>query len=209
MLMRATPRQRDPGRRGKQQTCLDFAKSGFLYPGVTMGARIRTAGLAGSLLGPPRNPTPEMVEPFFSNEKQVTEKTPPNFLFSSPQTTTHGHLLCVWCVSGRAARSVNETPLITVVGMRGCALPACRASFTAPHADATNTLDHLSVVAVRIGPSIAPPRPAVRLFSALALLNHRITRSAKSKVRPAAPGRAEPSDAVFGWLRPCRPQRKP
>ncbi len=52
----------------------DFAV--LVYPVVTMGKKTH-GGSRTNLLGP--NPTPEMIE-LFSNEKQVTEKTPPMFL---------------------------------------------------------------------------------------------------------------------------------
>lgn len=52
----------------------DFAV--LVYPVVTMGEKTH-GGSRTNLLGP--NPTPEMIE-LFSNEKQVTEKTPPMFL---------------------------------------------------------------------------------------------------------------------------------
>jgi acetyl esterase/lipase len=52
----------------------DFAI--LIYPVVTMGAKTH-GGSKANLLGP--NPTPEMVD-LFSNEKQVTDKTPPMFL---------------------------------------------------------------------------------------------------------------------------------
>jgi acetyl esterase/lipase len=52
----------------------DFAV--LVYPVVTMGEKTH-GGSRRNLLGP--NPTPEMIE-LFSNEKQVTEKTPPMFL---------------------------------------------------------------------------------------------------------------------------------
>ena len=52
----------------------DFAV--LVYPVVTMGEKTH-GGSRTNLLG--SNPTPEMIE-LFSNEKQVTEKTPPIFL---------------------------------------------------------------------------------------------------------------------------------
>lgn len=52
----------------------DFAV--LVYPVVTMGEKTH-GGSRTNLLGP--NPTPEMIE-LFSNEKQVTEMTPPMFL---------------------------------------------------------------------------------------------------------------------------------
>ena len=52
----------------------DFAV--LVYPVVTMGEKTH-GGSRTNLLGP--NPTPELIE-LFSNEKQVTEKTPPMFL---------------------------------------------------------------------------------------------------------------------------------
>ena len=48
----------------------------LVYPVVTMGPKTHQ-GSKSNLLGP--NPTPEMVE-LFSNEKQVTEHTPPMFI---------------------------------------------------------------------------------------------------------------------------------
>lgn len=53
----------------------DFAV--LAYPVITMGASTH-GGSKNNLLGP--NPSPELVE-FYSNEKQVTAKTPPTFLF--------------------------------------------------------------------------------------------------------------------------------
>lgn len=52
----------------------DFAV--LVYPVVTMGEKTH-GGSRNNLLGP--NPTQEMID-LFSNEKQVTEKTPPIFL---------------------------------------------------------------------------------------------------------------------------------
>ena len=52
----------------------DFAV--LVYPVVTMGEKTHV-GSRKNLLGD--NPTPEMIE-LFSNERQVTEKTPPMFL---------------------------------------------------------------------------------------------------------------------------------
>ena len=52
----------------------DFAV--LVYPVVTMGEKTH-GGSRTNLLG--SNPTPEMIE-LFSNEKQVTDKTPPIFL---------------------------------------------------------------------------------------------------------------------------------
>jgi acetyl esterase/lipase/ubiquinone/menaquinone biosynthesis C-methylase UbiE len=52
----------------------DFAL--LVYPVISMGEKTH-GGSKANLLG--RNPTPEMVERF-SNEKQVTERTPPMFL---------------------------------------------------------------------------------------------------------------------------------
>ncbi len=48
----------------------------LVYPVVTMGEKTH-GGSRGNLLG--KNPTPELVK-LFSNEKQVTAKTPPTFL---------------------------------------------------------------------------------------------------------------------------------
>jgi acetyl esterase/lipase len=53
----------------------DFAI--LAYPVITMGPGTH-GGSKNNLLGP--NPDPKLVE-FYSNEKQVTEKTPPTFLF--------------------------------------------------------------------------------------------------------------------------------
>ena len=52
----------------------DFAV--LIYPVITMGAKTH-GGTKENLLG--RNPKPEIVE-LFSNEKQVTNETPPMFL---------------------------------------------------------------------------------------------------------------------------------
>jgi acetyl esterase/lipase len=52
----------------------DFAI--LIYPVVTMGAKSH-GGTKGNLLG--RDPKPELIE-LFSNEKQVTDRTPPMFL---------------------------------------------------------------------------------------------------------------------------------
>lgn len=59
----------------RQSSRPDFAI--LAYPVITMGAATH-GGSKNNLLGP--NPDPKLVE-FYSNEKQVTEKTPPTFLF--------------------------------------------------------------------------------------------------------------------------------
>ena len=59
----------------------DFAV--LVYPVVTMGAKTH-GGSKANLLG--RNPKPEMVD-LFSNEKQVTDKTPPMFLAHAKDDT--------------------------------------------------------------------------------------------------------------------------
>jgi acetyl esterase/lipase len=59
----------------------DFAI--LIYPVVTMGAKTH-GGSKANLLG--RNPKPELVE-LFSNEKQVTDKTPPMFLAHAKDDT--------------------------------------------------------------------------------------------------------------------------
>lgn len=48
----------------------------LIYPVITMGAKTH-GGSKANLLGP--DPKPELVD-FFSNEKQVTDRTPPAFL---------------------------------------------------------------------------------------------------------------------------------
>ncbi len=59
-----------------RQSCRpDFAI--LSYPVITMGPSTH-GGSKNNLLGP--NPDPKLVE-FYSNEKQVTDKTPPTFLF--------------------------------------------------------------------------------------------------------------------------------
>ena len=59
----------------KQSSRPDFAI--LAYPVITMDAKTH-AGSRNNLLGP--NPDAKLLE-FYSNEKQVTEKTPPTFLF--------------------------------------------------------------------------------------------------------------------------------
>jgi acetyl esterase/lipase len=59
----------------------DFAI--LIYPVVTMGATTH-GGTKSNLLG--RDPKPEMVD-LFSNEKQVTDKTPPMFLAHAKDDT--------------------------------------------------------------------------------------------------------------------------
>ncbi|MFM8274861.1 MAG: alpha/beta hydrolase [Gemmata sp.] len=59
----------------KQSSRPDFAV--LAYPVITMGEKTH-GGSKNNLLGP--NPDPKLIE-FYSNEKQVTEKTPPTFLF--------------------------------------------------------------------------------------------------------------------------------
>lgn len=59
----------------KQSCRPDFAI--LAYPVITMGASTH-GGSKNNLLGP--NPDSKLVE-FYSNEKQVTSKTPPTFLF--------------------------------------------------------------------------------------------------------------------------------
>jgi acetyl esterase/lipase len=53
----------------------DFAI--LIYPVITMGEHITHSGSQHNLLG--ENPSPELVK-LFSNEKQVTSRTPPTFL---------------------------------------------------------------------------------------------------------------------------------
>jgi acetyl esterase/lipase len=53
----------------------DFAI--LIYPVITMGAKTTHKGSQTNLLG--KTPTPELVS-LFSNEKQVTSRTPPTFL---------------------------------------------------------------------------------------------------------------------------------
>ncbi|MCE5267189.1 MAG: alpha/beta hydrolase [Planctomycetaceae bacterium] len=60
----------------------DFAI--LVYPVITMGDKTH-AGSKASLLGP--NPSPAMVE-LFSNERQVTDRTPPMFLAHAKDDTT-------------------------------------------------------------------------------------------------------------------------
>ncbi len=59
----------------------DFAI--LIYPVITMGEKAH-AGTKANLLG--RDPKPEMVD-LFSNEKQVTDKTPPMFLAHAKDDT--------------------------------------------------------------------------------------------------------------------------
>jgi acetyl esterase/lipase len=59
----------------QQNSRPDFAI--LVYPVVTMGADKTHSGSKKNLLG--ADPQPELVE-LFSNEKQVTDKTPPMFL---------------------------------------------------------------------------------------------------------------------------------
>ena len=59
----------------------DFAI--LIYPVITMGEKTH-GGSRTNLLG--RDPTPEMID-LFSNEKQVTEKTPPMFLAHAKNDT--------------------------------------------------------------------------------------------------------------------------
>jgi acetyl esterase/lipase len=59
----------------------DFAI--LIYPVITMGAKTH-GGSKTNLLG--RNPKPELVD-LFSNEKQVTDKTPPMFLAHAKDDT--------------------------------------------------------------------------------------------------------------------------
>jgi acetyl esterase/lipase len=60
----------------------DFAI--LIYPVITMGEKTH-GGSKANLLG--RDPKPEMVD-MFSNEKQVTDKTPPMFLAHAKDDTT-------------------------------------------------------------------------------------------------------------------------
>jgi acetyl esterase/lipase len=64
----------------EKQSCRpDFAI--LAYAVITMGQGTH-GGSKNNLLGP--NPDPKLVE-FYSNEKQVTEKTPPTFLFHTAE----------------------------------------------------------------------------------------------------------------------------
>jgi acetyl esterase/lipase len=63
----------------RQSSRPDFAI--LAYPVITMGPGTH-GGSKNNLLGP--NPDPKLVE-FYSNEKQVTEKTPPTFLFHTAE----------------------------------------------------------------------------------------------------------------------------
>ena len=73
------PKATDPVNRVSRRP--DFAV--LVYPVVTMGATTH-GGSKTNLLG--RNPKPELVE-LFSNEKQVTDKTPPMFLAHAKDDT--------------------------------------------------------------------------------------------------------------------------
>ena len=76
-------RRRSPGGRPLDRVSCrpDFVI--LIYPVVTMGAKTH-GGSKENLLG--RNPKPELVE-LFSNEKQVTDKTPPMFLAHAKDDT--------------------------------------------------------------------------------------------------------------------------
>lgn len=63
----------------RQSSRPDFAI--LAYPVITMGPATH-GGSKNNLLGP--NPDPKLVE-FYSNEKQVTDKTPPTFLFHTAE----------------------------------------------------------------------------------------------------------------------------
>ena len=73
------PKSADPI--GRASCRPDFAI--LVYPVIVMGEKTHT-GTKLNLLGP--NPHPEMVE-LFSNEKQVTDKTPPMFLAHAKDDT--------------------------------------------------------------------------------------------------------------------------
>jgi acetyl esterase/lipase len=100
------PRAADPVERLSCRP--DFAI--LVYPVVTMGAKTH-GGSKDNLLG--RNPKPELVE-LFSNEKQVTDRTPPMFLAHAKDDTgvppDNSHMLYQALQAHKVAAEYLELP---------------------------------------------------------------------------------------------------